>query len=133
MEFELEESAGRRGQTVTPPIAVSVPDAPDPRFRDNATRTKVLDGYRSELAEYREAMARYYQVDLDQVLGTISAHHARVAQIRSDLQYMAGGEANTLRTRQVDPFLSELEFQFKITSRRIAGLEAEARLTGGFT
>jgi hypothetical protein len=135
MEFELEDtSAGRvaRGQSLAP-INATVPDAPDPRFRDTATKNATLDQYRTELAEYRAAMCTYHCTDSDIVMGTISAHHARVAEIRSDLQYMAGKDANDLRTKQVDPFLNELEFQFKVTSRRLAGLESEARLAGGFT
>lgn len=143
LELELEASPftnRTRGQQLGTNDAagdkvldVEVPDAPDPRYQDHATRNSALSSFKSELDQYRHAMTEYSNSDSDAVLLTLSAHHARVCEIRAMLVRMAGVEAGKLRTQEVDPLLEAMSFQFKIHSRLIATYEAELRMTGGMT
>lgn len=142
MELELEPSPrGRtRGQELgsnaaagAKVIEAHAPSVPDAHYRDRATRNAILDGFKRELDDYRRAMTQYASSDSDVVLLTISAHHARLCEIRSDLVRMSGTESAKLRTSEVDPLIEALGFQFKIHSRLIATFEAELRMTGGMT
>jgi hypothetical protein len=50
----------------------------------------------------------------------LSSFSARMSEIRSQIIRSAGGKAEeSFRTKEVDPFLNECQFQFKIWSRLI--------------
>lgn len=91
----------------------------------------IFDRYRTEIDQYCQEMALYRDMDLSEVLVSISGTTARLAAIRIELQRMGSQKANRLRTSEVDPLLDALELQFKIHSRRQAVLQMEFEMTRG--
>lgn len=92
-----------------------------------------LAAYKAELDEFRARISGFEHDDTSEILGAISAIAGRVAEIRADLQRVNTPRFARLRTTEVDPLREDLEFQFKVTSRRIAWLEWEFKLSGGGT
>lgn len=108
-----------------------VEDAAVATYRDRDAELAQLGGFRVELDEYRQAVANFPNAEPSDILVTLSGVSGRLAEIRADLWRSNTQRATALRTREVDPLRDELDFQFRITSRRIALLEWEFKISGG--
>ena len=97
-----------------------------------ATEERIwLQSVRQELDDYCVAMEKFATSDPATVMADISSIHARLVGIRVALQRSGSQRANSLRTREVDPLIDALEFQFKCSSRIIALADQEWRMAGG--
>lgn len=112
--FSLEAETGTDVPTATPVEGVGL-----------------VDNWRHELDAYYGVMREFAQMDVTDVLMALSSFSARAAEMRSYLVRRDDRRANALRTKEIDPFLEEVERQFRIHSRLQAVRELEARLVGG--
>lgn len=92
-----------------------------------------LGRYKKELDEFRARVADFPDREPGEILVTISGISGRLAEIRADLQRVNTPRCARLRTSEVDPLREDLDFQFRVHSRRIALLEWEFKLAGGAT
>lgn len=76
-----------------------------------------LDGYRDEISQYRREMCELASLDPSEVFISISSWAARASEIRANVYRDESRKATAFRTREVDPFLEQCDFQFKIWSR----------------
>ena len=114
MELELEQS--RNGKS-------SVAEQPDERGW--------VTELRAELDGYLLLMQGFATADPGKVMESISSMHARLIQIRVMLQRSGSQRVSGFRTREVDPVIEALEFQFKVHSRIISTTEMEWKMAGG--
>ncbi len=124
-EFVLEESTARRNGQTPVLSRPSAPWAPDQNERS------VLQAYLAELDMYYEAVKGFADEEPDLVLNQIAAFSARLTEIRARLNRSDSAKANQLRIKEIDPLMTQLDFQFRLASRRISSREFEFRLSGG--
>lgn len=129
VELEVE------GRGVAGRITADAPPSSDPLSRWNNAESErvIIAHYRDELAEYRGRVRFFVDLQPDEVMMEISAIAARLAEIRSDLIDAKKTRADDLRTKHLDPLRADLEFQFKIASRRLATMEFDLGMTRGMT
>lgn len=130
MELELQEATGYRNRGQVP---VLPPVAPASRPAATSDDRTVIQNYLAELDVYYAAIKGFSEQEPDLVMQQVSAYSARLLEIRGMLQRMGSTRASQLRTREVEPMMEQLEFQFKIASRRISDREFDFRLSGGQT
>lgn len=123
-EFELEESYQRGG---------SVPVLPSPSNLSLVTGDErvVLQQYLAELDVYYTAIKDFADQEPDVVMQQIAAFSGRLCEIRGRLQRIGSVKANQLRTREVDPMVEQLNFQYGIASRLHSMREFEFKASGG--
>lgn len=90
-----------------------------------------IAAWRSELDNYYETMRKFEGMEITDVFMSLAAFSARASEIRSLLVRDQGRSANGFRTQEIDPFLTEVDRQFKLWSRIQAVTEMELRLAGG--
>ena len=86
---------------------------------------------RSEIDKYLTMMQDWADGEPDEILRQISSIAARLTEIRVQLMRDSGQRAQRLRLNEIDPILSQIEFQFKVTSRRHAVREMDWQLARG--
>lgn len=123
-EFMLEsgESASPGRQSVDRPAVSSDGD-----------ERKLLEQWRKELAGYLGEAKGLADEDPDEAMRWMASTSARVCEIRDQSWDMRSPKAAQLRSRHIDPFVDEIDRQFKIASRRFATAEHELRMTRGMT
>lgn len=84
-----------------------------------------IDDIREELAGYYEDMEQFSEMEPKEILMKISAWSARVNHIRMHLIKKEDRPLAILRTKTIDPFLSECQFQFKVWSRLLSASQLE--------
>jgi hypothetical protein len=112
--FELQESGPQ-------PIEV----APGTRYAGQ------IEAWQAELDGYYKTIGVFDQEDPEDVMMYLSAFAARAAEIRSQLNRNDSRRAQAFRIKEIDPFISALEFQFKIWSRYVSIKEFDAKLQRG--
>jgi hypothetical protein len=125
-EFELEESLDRRNGVV--PI-LPAPNRGVPNV--HADERVALQQYLAELDVYYQALKVFAEQEPDMVLQQVAAFSGRLCEIRARLQRMGTTRANQLRTREVDPLMEQMDFQFRIASRLLSMREFEFKASGG--
>lgn len=90
-----------------------------------------LQALQQELAGYLRSMQEFPSWDTDEVMRALSAMAARAAEIRLFCVRDNGAKANAFRTKEIDPFLDQCDFQFKVHSRIQSVREMEFRMAGG--
>lgn len=117
--FQLQEPSTTGSPTnAAPPIRPQVVNDP-------------LDTLRDEVLSYYAEMREFGAMDVVDVFLSLSAWSARVGELRAYIVMRDDRKANALRTKILDPFLEQVDFQFKVHSRIQAVREMEARLAGG--
>lgn len=91
----------------------------------------VITEWTAEMARYHEEMKALADEDPDEALRWMAATAARVAEMRFHLPDMRHPKAASLLKKKVEPFLDDIERQFRYASRRIALIEQELRMTTG--
>jgi hypothetical protein len=76
-----------------------------------------VDSWRAELDEGYTTMRKFGSMDITDVLLCLSAFSARAAEMRAQCNRVENRKAAAFRTREVDPFLEEVDRQFRIHSR----------------
>lgn len=105
----------RRGATV-----------PDPE-------ADLVASYQAELDDMRAQVADFPNMDIGEVLVHLAGIAGRLAEVRAQLYRRNSQRCAALRTREVDPLREDLDFQFKVHSRRLSLLEWELKLSSGGT
>lgn len=126
--FELNNTSARP-KGPPPPIAPSRPGGSTASAP--ADESGRLNTYRAELDTFRALIVGFDHLDSSEVLGQISGIAGRVAEIRADLVRVNTPRCARLRTSEVDPLRDDLDFQFRIWSRKIALMEWEFKVSGG--
>lgn len=83
----------------------------------NVERSSWVDSWRAELDEGYTTMRKFGSMDITDVLLTLSAFSARAAEMRAQCNRVENRKAAAFRSREVDPFLEEVDRQFRIHSR----------------
>lgn len=97
-------------------------NAPATRINRNEGR---LADLRSELAGYYSQMRKFRGRDVATVLAEIAAMSARASEIRHHIIQAESRPEAAFRTKQLDPFLDEVDRQFKVWSRHFAVRQQE--------
>ena len=72
---------------------------------------------REEIDGYYREMIQFPAMEADEIFQRLSAYTARVSYIRSSMMRTDNRALVSLRTKEIDPFISECDRQFKIWSR----------------
>jgi hypothetical protein len=118
--FDLQASTLRHPAS-NPPAPAAIIDPEGPR----------LAGYKHELDGFRAHVSTFPDMDPADILAVISGIAGRVAEIRADLMRVNTPRCSRLRTTEIDPLRDDLDFQFRIHSRRIALMEWEFKTSQG--
>ena len=79
-----------------------------------------INDFREELDEFFTEIGRFYQMDEVSILQRLAAYSARMSYVRSlIMRQREVRELTNFRTRELDPFLEEVDRQFRIWSRII--------------
>lgn len=122
-EITLEEGSRNGSVPVLPRPTVGAGVSGDER--------SVIQGYIAELDVYYEALKAFAEQEPDMVLQQVAAFSGRLCEIRARLQRIGSTRANQFRTREVDPLMEQLDFQFRIASRQMSFREFEFKASGG--
>jgi len=91
-----------------------------------------LDSLRGEIDEYYVAMRGFRENDPADNLVFISGFTARASQIRSNIVRVTEDRyIQNFRTKELDPFLTECDRQFKVWSRLISAFQLEWETSRG--
>lgn len=77
-----------------------------------------IGGWRNEIDAFLTSMQDWEHSDPDTVLREIAGIGARLVEIRTQLVRSESRSFQSFRTKELDPLMDQLEFQFKIHSRR---------------
>ena len=88
---------------------------------------EVIPGWREELGGYLKEIFEFSKNNTDPlyIMKRLSAFSARASYIRSVVIKSKNREAGSFRLEEVDPFLKEVELQFRIWSRAAALVKDE--------
>lgn len=125
-EFEVVDVSGRTAAPRLPTPSVTSGSVPV-----NGDERAALQALRDELDGYYKAVKTFSEQEPDVVLQQIAGYSARLCELRALLQRNGSIKANQFRTREVDPLMEQLDFQFKIASRLLSAREFDFRLSGG--
>lgn len=91
------------------------------------TLNDAIDSYRKEINGYLEQMLDFKTLQPLEVLILIGGYSARASWMRARLIRSGSKIADTFRIKEIDPFLNEVDRQFKVWSRVVAVLDAEVK------
>ncbi len=97
----------------------------------SVTEREWLGELRKEVNSYLKVLSEFASSDPREVMGDISSIHARLVFMRIELFREGSQRAATLRTKEVDPLIEAIEFQFKVQSRIISMMDLDWKLAGG--
>lgn len=86
--------------------------------------------FREELDSYYQEMKTFDPYDLADIFLKLASWSARVSEIRGLLYRMDNRVNTAFRTREIDPFLNEVDRQFRTYSRIEAIRQAEYKMMG---
>jgi hypothetical protein len=86
---------------------------------------EAIDDFRKEIIGYLEQMLDFKTLDPLEVLILIGGYSARASWMRGRLIRSGSKIADNFRIKELDPFLGEVDRQFKVWSRIVAIREAE--------
>lgn len=84
-----------------------------------------IPAYQAEIDGFYVLMKDFNELDLRGVLSSLAAMSARASYIRSLVIRNEGRQAASFRTRQIEPFLDEVDRQFKTWSRLQSVIQME--------
>lgn len=90
-----------------------------------------VDAWRDELDGFLSMMQQWSQIDPGTVMMQISSIAARLIEIRSNVVRSENRTLQAFRTKELDPLLDQVEFQFKIHSRRVSSMSLEWDMAKG--
>jgi hypothetical protein len=88
-----------------------------------------ISSWRKEILGYLEEMKKFRNVGVREILCTLSAYSSRASEIRMRIVKSSDRRAQSFRTQEVDPFLAEIDRQFKIWSRVASLMQTEWEIT----
>lgn len=90
-----------------------------------------ISSWRAEITKYLQDMNDFQFQEASEVFRNLAAYSARASWIRNQLMQKAARPYVAFRTGEVDPFLAEVERQFKIWSRIVAVTQQEWDMSRG--
>lgn len=106
----------------------TVVSQPEPAFR-TGSRTQgsdLIPTFQAEIDQFYQAMAEEFnEIDVRSTMASLAAMSARVSFMRSQIIRNEGRVAKSFRTGQIEPFLEEVDRQFKTWSRYQAIVQME--------
>lgn len=81
--------------------------------------------FQAEIDQFYAQMSEFNEVDLRGVMATLAAMSARASFMRSQIIRSEGRLAKAFRTGQIDPFLEEVDRQFRTWSRLQSVMQME--------
>lgn len=100
---------------------------------DTPKSGSMFDAWRAEIDAFYREMRKFDSMDLHSVFMRLSAFSARAAEMRTQLARDDSRRAASMRTKEIEPFLNDLEFQFKVHSRAHSVQEMDFKMSGGAT
>lgn len=79
-----------------------------------------LEVYRRELDGFYEDLRTLNEIDPGTAFQKIAAIGARLVEMRAQLWRTGDVKSNQLRSREVDPLVEAVRFQFQVMSRRLS-------------
>lgn len=90
-----------------------------------------IEGFKGELDAYFIVMKHFSQMEPTDILQALASFSARVSEMRGQLMRVDSRKSTAFRTREIDPFLTECDRQFRLYSRIQSIREMEYKLSGG--
>lgn len=92
-----------------------------------------VDSVHGELDEMFGVMKRFSRMEPDEVMLHCSAYSARLSEIRMIIHRIEDVHRHwkAVRTREVDPTIEELKFQFNVASRLLSSRAFDYEVTRG--
>lgn len=103
----------------------------EPLPRQAAREQDLIANLQAELLGYYAIMQKLNNMEPTEVFQKLSSFSARASEVRTMLVRVDSRRSTNFRTKEIDPFLTECDRQFKIHSRIQATREMEVRLLGG--
>lgn len=130
VELELEEAGTRlNGQTPVvarvPAPATSRPPAPAGGEAD------VLRRFLDEIDSYHQAIKGFADSEPDVVLLQCSSFLARLSEMRGECWRRSGARFAQIRSREIEPLIHDLHYQFQIHSRLLTVRELDYKMSRG--
>lgn len=91
----------------------------------------VITAWRQEIDSFYGVIRQFNSYDSVEVMRNLSAMSARASEMRTRLVRTDNRRAVTFRTKEIDPFLEEVDRQFKIHSRIVAIQQQEWEISRG--
>lgn len=95
-----------------------------------AAKRNDIETLREELDYYYSEMRGFSEYELEEVYLRLSAWSARVNEIRTQIVRQESRAFLSFRTKEIEPFLSEIRNQFSIWSRVQSTRETDYKLAG---
>lgn len=114
-------------QDAGPRLPVALVDRPAPPDNEHEMRALFIQ----EITEYVAQMTAWHSMEPDEVLLACSAYGARLSEMRVYLQRKGSQYCKQLLSREVDPLLGQIEFQFRVHSRLLSSRELDLKMSGG--
>jgi hypothetical protein len=89
-----------------------------------------LATWREELDEYHEAMADFPSCEPSEIFRSLAAYSARASYIRGQVMRVDNRALTNFRTKELDPFINTLDYQFKVWSRYQTTVQMEWEISG---
>jgi hypothetical protein len=89
-----------------------------------------LEAWRRELDSYYAQMKDFVIADPAEIFTCIAGMTARASEIRSQIVRQENRILQGFRTKELDPFITECERQFKVWSRAFTVYQTEADQAG---
>lgn len=100
--------------------------------RPTATFDDTMKGWQAELDSYYILMVEFAKMQPDEIFRHLSAFSARMNFIRTKIVRTDNKRWTNFRTKEIEPFLSECDRQFKIWSRSLSSYSLEFDMSKGF-
>lgn len=97
---------------------------------NNNTPAGQVAQWRLEMDEHLRMMVQWHQEEPSLVLEEISSIAARLIEIRCQVVRSESRAMQAFRTKELDPVLAQVEFQFKVTSRRLSSQTLDWETSG---
>jgi hypothetical protein len=95
------------------------------------TLPDLLATWHKEIQGYLEEMCLFKTMDPLEIMKLLSSYSARASFIRNQLVRSTNKQAETFRIKEIDPFLTEVDRQFKVWSRIAAVIATEWDISRG--
>ena len=87
-------------------------------MEQKGTSSDIVDSWRKELLGYLKEMHDFKSLnDISLILRKLSGFSARASYMHAIAVRSGNKEVSAFRTKEIDPFLKETEFQFRVWSR----------------
>jgi hypothetical protein len=90
-----------------------------------------LNDWSVELERYLDEMSMFQSMEPDLILRKLSSFTARASLMRHHVVRVPSKTADAFRNREIDPFISECDRQFKIWSRMVSILNLDWDMSKG--